>query len=98
MTEEQASLVIRTLNWLAWIALVLGVLRADRPVTRTSRQTISLVLVFGMTVFEIGGWVPFGFPLQTSRQIATIFCGFALTGVVLIAVTNWRTTRSRRRG
>lgn len=84
LSEDQAALILRSANWIGWIVLVALVLWSDRPVPRAARQIISLVLVFGMTVFEIGGLVPFGFPLATSRMIATIFCGFALAGVTVI--------------
>lgn len=77
ITEDHISLAIRVANLIGWLIFLTRTLARDVPMSRTARQMIVLVLGFGMTIFVIGGIVPFGLPGSAARFIYTVFTGAA---------------------
>lgn len=77
MEVEITTLIIRGLNLALWVLLGIRILVLDRPVSRMARNTIIMVVIFGMGVLFLGALVPFGFPGEAARLIYTAFTAFA---------------------
>lgn len=79
---------LRFANFLLWTLVILRIFRHDRPVSRLTRQLISVVLFFGMGILALGSLVPFGFPGELARMIYTAFTAFALLIALGIITTS----------
>lgn len=81
------TLLIRTANAILWAAVVLRILRRDRPVSGLARKMICLVIGIGMWLLVIGGLTPFGLPGEAAKTAYTVYTAFsAIIAVSLLTV------------
>ena len=86
--EVILTFTIRTANALLWTAFVLQTLRSDRPVLRTARLMLLIVIFFGMWVLAAGSMVSMGIlPPEIARTVYTLYTAFAAM-VALALVTS----------